>query len=376
MNYGALLFQNSRYEEALDTTKQALQIEMQVGNEPRQAMCLMNIGLIDYQMAKYDDTLVYQQRAVDLFQKLKKPYEMASNWNNLGLTYATIGEYDKALANYTPALDQARKVGDKEIIAATLDNMAALYLIQGRYGEALKTQQEAVDNAQQLQEQSGTFLAETKADYANVLIHLGRDQDAQKILDESLKASLSTQSESLTAKTLNFQGEGFYFSGDFKSARPLLERAQRSAAKAKDHMQSLNARLTLAKLSIQEGHPEPALAITRDLIKEASDLGLKYTATDASITLGEALLAAKDSPKARQELESALRKSEDLGMVSLQPRAHYLLSETLRNTASGPEAEMHLKKAAALVEQMRQESHSDTLLDRLDLKPIVSETRK
>jgi len=376
INYGAMLFQNSRYEEALDTTKQALQIEMQVGNEPRQAMCLMNIGLIDFQMAKYDDTLVYQQRAVDLFQKLKKPYEMASNWNNLGLTYATMGDYDKALANYLPALDQARKVGDKEIISATLDDLAALYIIQGRYGEALKTQQEAVENAQQLQEQSGAFPAEIKADYAYVLIHLGRGPEAQKILDDSLKVSLSARSESLTAKTLNFQGQGFYYAGDFKSARPLLERAERSAAKAKDRVQSLNARLTLARVSILEGHADAAAASTKDLVKEANDLGLKYTVTDASITLGEAMLAAKDFAKARQELESALRKSEDLGIVSLQPRAHYLLSQALRHAGNGPEADLQLQKAAALVEQMRQESHSDTLLDRLDLKPIVSETRK
>jgi tetratricopeptide (TPR) repeat protein len=376
INYGAMLFQNSRYEEALDTTKQALQIEMQVGNEPRQAMCLMNIGLIDFQMAKYDDTLVYQQRAVDLFQKLKKPYEMASNWNNLGLTYATMGDYDKALANYLPALDQARKVGDKEIISATLDDLAALYIIQGRYGEAQKTQQEAVDNAQQLQEQSGAFLAEIKADYAYVLIYLGRGPEAQKILDDSLKVSLSARSESLTAKTLNFQGQGFYYAGDFKSARPLLERAERSAAKAKDRVQSLNARLTLARVSILEGRADAATASAKDLVKEANDLGLKYTVTDASITLGEAMLAARDFAKARQELETALRKSEDLGIVSLQPRAHYLLSQALRHAGNGPEADLQLQKAVALVEQMRQESHSDTLLGRLDLKPILSETRK
>jgi serine/threonine protein kinase/tetratricopeptide (TPR) repeat protein len=376
VNYGTLLFQNGRYDDALTTTKQALQIEMQMGNESRQGLCLMNIGLIYFQMAKYDDALMYQQRAVDQFQKLKKPSELAQNWNNLGLTYASIGQLDKALANYVLALDQARKIGDKLAVSATLDDMAALYLVQGRYGEALKTQQEAVDNAQQLQEQSGPYLAETRADYANVLNRMGRSSEAEKILDDSLKIALSTQSESLAAKTLNFQGESFYFRGDPKSARPLFERAERSAAKAKDRMQSLDARLNLARVSVQDGHPAAAAALSGSLVKEAGELGLKYTATDASILLGEALLASKDYGHARQALESALRKTEDLGMIALQPRAHYLLSQALRNTGNKDDAEMHLKKAAALVEQMRRESNSDALLERVDLKPIVAEARK
>jgi eukaryotic-like serine/threonine-protein kinase len=376
INFGALLFLNGRYEEALNTTKQALQIEMQLGHEPRQALCLMNIGQNYFQMAKYDDALMYQQRAVDQFQKLNKPYELALNWNNLGLTYATIGQFDKALSNYVLALEQARKSGDKVAISATLDDMAALYVVQARYGEALKTQQEAVDNAQQLQEQSGSLLVADKADYANILNHMGRGAEAQKTLEESLNAALAAKNESLAATILNFQGEGLCYRGDFKSARPLFERAQRSAAKAKDRLQSINARLNLAKVSIQEGRSAAAVAAAKDLIKEANALGLKYAATDGSLTLGEAMLASKDYAHARQELESALRKTQDLGMISLQPRAHYLLSQALRNTGNKPDADQHLKKAAELVEQMRQESHADALLERADLKPIVAEARK
>jgi eukaryotic-like serine/threonine-protein kinase len=376
INYGALLFQGGRYEEALNTTKQALQLEMQVGNEPRQALCLMNIGETDFQTSKYDDALMYQQRAVDQFQKLKKPYETSLNLNNLGLTYATLGQYDNAMTNYRLALDLARKVGDRQAIAATLDDTAALHLVAGKYGEALKTQEEAVSNAQQLQEQSGPFPAENRADYANILNRMGRVTEAQKILEESLKVATAAQSEALIAKTLNFQGEGFLYRGDFKSARPLFERAERSAAKAKDRMQSLNVRLNLAKASIQEGRPAAAVGPARDLVKEAGALGIKYLATDASMTLGDALIATKDYKGARQELESALRKTEDLGMVELQPRAHYLLSLGLRNTGNQPEADLHLKKATDLLEQLHKDSGSDALLERADLRAIVTDSRK
>jgi eukaryotic-like serine/threonine-protein kinase len=375
-NLGLLLSQEGRYEEALTNTKQALQIEMQTNNEPGQALCLMNIGLFSYQLAKYDDALAYQQRAVDSFQKLKKPIETALSLNNIGLIYATVGQFDQALSSYTLGLEQARKIGDKLTISAILDGLASLYLIQGRYGDALKSQQEAVNNAKQLQAESGAFFAEVNADYANVLNQVGRAEEAQKILNESLSAAQSAQNEDLAAKILNFQGEGFYYRGDFKSAPPLFERAQQSAAKAKDLLQSLNARLNLARTSVSEGHSAAVVGTLKGLVKEAEALGAKYIATQCSITLGDALLGTKDYTHAREELESALRKSEDSGMKSLEPRAHYLLSQALRASGNTVEADMHLKQASDLLEQMRQESHADTLLERSDLKPIVEAAHK
>ena len=376
LDFGAFLQDNGRFEEALANTKQALQIQMQLGNQPRQAMCLTNIGLINFQIAKYDDALMYQQRAVDLLQRLNMPTDLANNLNNLGNTYARIGQFDPALNSYLQALEQARKVGGKAQIAAISDSMAELFLIQGRYGAALKAQQESVNNAQLLEQQSGTFVAESQADYANVLNRLGRAAEAQKTLDESLGAARSAQNDALAAKILNFEGEGFYYRGDFKSARPLFERAQQSAAKAKDRIQTLTARLNLARVSVKEGHAATAVNTLKSLFKEADSLGVKYPATECSIALGEALLASNDYAHAQDVLESAVRKSEDLGMKSLLPEAHYLLSQALRKKGNISDADRHLQQAGQYVEQMRQESQSDALLQRADLKPIVKEAGK
>ncbi|MGC1977486.1 MAG: hypothetical protein WA671_12285, partial [Candidatus Sulfotelmatobacter sp.] len=83
-----------------------------------------------------------------------------------------------------------------------------------------------------------------------------------------------------------------------------------------------------------------------------------------------------DYTHAREELESALRTSDDLGIKSLQPRAHYLLSLALRASGNTADADAQLKQAADLLDQIRQESHADTLLERSDLKPIVEASHK
>ncbi len=376
LNFGDFLQGNGRFEEALTSTQQALQIQMQLGNQPRQAMCLINIGLMNFHIAKFDDALIYQQRAVDLLQKLNMPTELAANLNNLGLTYATIGQFEPALSSYLQALEQARKVGGKEQIAGISDGMAELFLIQGRYGAALKAQQEALKNAQQLEQQSGTFIAEIQADYGNVLNHLGRGKEAQKTLDETLNIAHSAQDDALAAKILGFQGENFYYQEDFKSARLQFERAQQSATKAKDRVQTLAARLNLARLSVKEGQAASAVSTLKGLRKDADALAVKYIATKCSIALGEAFLNAKDYSQAQDELQAAVRKSEDLGMKSLLPEGHYLLSEALRKRGNTVEADRHLQQAAQFVEEMRQESKSDSLLQRADLKPIVEQAKK
>ena len=114
----------------------------------------------------------------------------------------------------------------------------------------------------------------------------------------------------------------------------------------------------------------------KGLYKEADSLGVKYIATECAVALGEAFLNARDYARAQDELQSAVRKSEDLGMKSLLPEAHYLLSQALRKKGATAEADRHLQQAAQLVEQMRQESHTDALLQRADFKPILQETRK
>jgi len=375
LNFGYFLM-GIRNEEALRNMKQSLQIQMQLGNQPNQVKCLANIGAIYGLMAKYDDALVYHQQAVDLLHKVQMPGALATELNNVGVAYFMIGQFDQALQNYLQALDQARKAGSKDVIAEASDGIAELFAAQGRLGAALNAQQESVKNVQQLEQQSGAALAQSLADYAHILNQLGRGQEGQKTLDESLNAARSAQAEPMVAMILNFQGESFYYRGDFKSSRPLFERAQQSAVKAKDPIQSLTARLNLAKVSIKEGKAAAAVNTLKELRKEADSLGVKYIATKCSVALGNALLQAKDYAHAQDELQSAVRKSEDLGMKSLLPEGHYLLSQTLRKRGDTADADRHLQQAAQLVEEMRQESKSDSLLQRADLKPIVEEAKK
>jgi tetratricopeptide (TPR) repeat protein len=148
------------------------------------------------------------------------------------------------------------------------------------------------------------------------------------------------------------------------------------ASHAKDHEEALKAKINLARLSIREGHAAAAIATLKGLTKDADAMGQKYLSAQCSLFLGAALVESRNYSQAQQEIEAVLRKSQDQGMKSLLPLAHYWLAMAFRGSGNKTDAASHFQQAAKIVEEMRQESHSDTLPEREDLKSILEEARK
>jgi len=375
LNLGNTLAGEGKYDEAIDLTKQALQVEIQLGQESGQAICLNNIGNLYLNQGHYDDALTYFQRSLDLRQKLKVAGDIAETMNNIGEAYRALGQYDKALDSYLHALDLSRNAGDKFHVGATSDSMASLFEAQGRYGAALNAQEDALKNFQELQQQD-VYTASIQADYGNALTLIGRFDDAKKSLEDALKLARSLKADPQIAQILVFQGERAFYSGDLKSGRPVFEQALQIASRAKDRETTLKAKFNLARLSILEGHATAAVGALKALVKDADSMGQKYLSAQCSLYVGVALVESKNYSQGRQEIEAVLRKAQDQGMKSLLPQAHYWLAVAFRDGGSKSDAATHFQQAAQLLEEMHQESRSDALLKREDLRLISQEAAR
>jgi tetratricopeptide (TPR) repeat protein len=133
----------------------------------------------------------------------------------------------------------------------------------------------------------------------------------------------------------------------------------------------LISRLALARLAVKEGRNAEAIAALKKLVQDADAARFKYASAESSLYLGEALLNSRNYAAARQELESAARKSESLGLKALLAKCDYLLGVTLRASGNQAEAVRRFLDASKLLQEMRQESKSDALLKRADLKQIA-----
>ena len=182
------------------------------------------------------------------------------------------------------------------------------------------------------------------------------------------------KSQPLVAQTLNFQGDGALYRGDFKSAHTLYEQALEAVSRTKDRDKALISEIGLANVAIQEGSSAAAITSLKSLAQEADSLGLKYLSAQCSTYRAEALLASRDYARAQQELESAMGKAEKLGLRELLAKNEYLLATALRLTGNGTEASGHYREALRLLEEIRKDAGSDKVMHRTDLNSVYAES--
>ncbi len=373
LNLGTFYYARGRYDNALESTKEAFQLYTELGDENRQALCLSNIGAYYVAQGQFGDGITYYQRALQLRERLKIPGEMAETLYNLADAYAQSARYDEALDHYMRALELWRSVGNKEGVAVASNGMGTLFTYQGRFGAALSAQEEALKTIRELQ-QRNFWLGEILAGYGNALSLVGRSGDAEKPLEEALALARELGNEPLVAKVLNYQGDRYFYAGDSKAARALYDQALQMAARTQDRQVTLLSKLNRAKLGVKEEQRQAAYNSLKSLGRDADGLGLKYLSVECSLYMGEALLTDKKYARARGELDLTLRNSEKLNLRALQARAHFLLAKALAAGGDESAAARHSQKARELLEEMRKEAGTDTLLQRSDLKPIHAET--
>src|SRR5262249_6601965 len=207
-------------------------------------------------------------------ERLKSPTDIAQSYHNLAETTAKIGQYDQALGHYLRAIELKRNAGDKRGAAQESYGMATIFEDQGRYGAALKSREDALKTFRELQDRS-RWMAEILAGYGISLGEVGRSADARTNLEEALKIAKESKSDAVITRTLNFQGDNLFYSGDLKGARSRYEEALPIATRINDQSQILLTKANIARLDVKEGKSQSAIPRLRELSTAADALGLK-----------------------------------------------------------------------------------------------------
>jgi tetratricopeptide (TPR) repeat protein len=375
INLGTFYDDRGQYDQGLQLFKESLQIQRDTGNQNFEALCLNNIGSVYLAKGQYEDAQTYFERALQLREKLKVSGDIADSVHNLAETSSKRGDYEQALGYYLRALELRRTGGDKRGAAIESYSMGALFEYQGRYGAAVNAKEEALKTFRTLQDRS-FWLAEILSGYGSALSQIGKGDEAQKNLEEALDLARQLNNQGLVAQTLDFQGERFYYQGDFKNARSLFEQSLQASARVTDRNVVLRAKLNLAKVAVRDGRGQAAVKGLRELVDESNKLGLKYLAVESSIYLAQSLFDAKDYAGARRELEGAAAISEKLGLRTLLAQSHYLLAAVLSRTDRAVDAARHSAEARRIAEDIRKEANSDQLAKRIDLAPLFGDSTR
>jgi tetratricopeptide (TPR) repeat protein len=369
MSLGEMERRLGNYDEALTLTRQALRIQVETNDELNQSTSLNNIGAIYYMQGNYDDALVYYQRSLEIRKRLDAPMYLSTTLHNLGETYGIMGRFDEAQDHFLRALELYRDLGDERGIADESGYLSRVFALQGRYGAALESIEQAVESFRRLGDESLWFV-EALAWNGQVLNLIGRAESAAPILEEALAMANERGDPWVLTQTLNFEGDRHFFQGDFTAARQEYSKALEVASDSGDPLWELTSKLNLAKVDTETGGARKSLKVLDEAADEARALGLKVLAAECAIRSGEALLAAGEADRGREDLARALQEGEDLVPPDLRARGHYLLAAALSATGDERAADPHATKSAALLAAMLKEPGNETLKQRLDLRPV------
>jgi tetratricopeptide (TPR) repeat protein len=363
------------HEEALKMYKEALQLERDLGNESLQAICLNNLGSAYSAMGQFEVALTYFQQALQLREKSKVPQDIVEAVHNLGYTSASMGQYDQAISYYLRALDLRRSMDDPRGAAIESYSLGALFDYQGRFGAAIKSRQEALKAFRDIKDKT-SWMAKVVGGTAESLILAGRADEAQSYLDEALSLARELKIDGVLAETLGVQGDSFFYRGDLKAAQAWYSQALQAATRSKEPDTILMAKANLAKMAVPEKHSQEAMSSLRPLIRQADDLGMKYTSVESSMFVAEAMMQIHDLAHASQELVHALTLSEKLGMQPLSARAHYLLATIDMDSGKGSDAPSHFREVLRLLDVMKKDPGGEKLLQRADFKALYEGSTK
>lgn len=217
-------------------------------------------------------------------------------------------------------------------------------------------------------------MPEILGNYGEALVLAGRGDEAQGSLEEALSRAHELKNDGLVAQTLDFQGDAFFYRGNFQAARSLYEQSLQAANRSKNAQKILFAKIGLAEVEVREKNGRQAIPDLRKLIQQADDLSLKYSSGECSIFMGEAMMQSHDYAHARQELQRALLLADKFGQQPLSAHAHYLLATIARDAGNNTDAQDNYRSVISTLDTMKRDAGAEKLLQRSDLKLMYEDS--
>ena len=371
---GSFYGNHGKPDQALKYYTDALEVERQLGDQASQALCLNNIGSIKVDQGQYQDALTYLEQGYELRQKLNAPADVADSQHNLAEVNTKLGQYDAALQFYLKAIDTLRGINDQSGVAHEAHGMALIFADQGRYGAALGSMKNALDGIRQTKEMTA-FTAEIVGGWGDLLAQVGRGTEGKASLDEALNDARQIKDDAHVAMATDWEGDFYFYQGDYVRAREQYAQALGIAAKTADKETQLRSKVNLAKTDLALGHAAAAIPQLKKLGQDADALGLKAVSVECSVYLAQALLATKNDAGAEQTLTLAQARAENLGLRILQAKADSLEAALAAKSGKGAEAQRDSAEVVRILEGVSKEDGAGKVLERADLKGIYGDAK-
>ena len=332
--------------------REALALERSLGRVYEEGKVLNHLGLALHSQGELREALDFYEQALAVFERVgEQGLWKGKVLHNLAAVHMGLGEAEAALESHRQILALQRKLGDKRGEAQTLNSLGVLYNNLGEFGKALEAYAPALASFRQL----GDRVREAAVlhNLGVAFYGLGDYQRALAQLELALAIRREVGDRRGEVSSEVSLGHVRLILGEIAPALDAGQRAARLASETSNRNGEMLARLLLGQIGVAAGEPEAALAE----LSKARDLARQLENRLDEVTIlqltGQAYLALKQADQAVEVLEAAVDLARAVKTQARMVGALTALGRAERLRGRPVEARSRLEEALELIETVR-----------------------
>ncbi len=220
---GTVHWRKSEYKDAAMHYTSAIKYAKETNDSGMAGKVFVEMGNVYSDMGNMDKAIEYYKKSIPRLKNIRRYDEIARVLNNLGDGYMQKGDWDRAIEYFKRCEDTAASIGDLNQIAWAQFNSAEAYLRKGDVKKARELCEESMNSLSKMDDRIG--MASVYRVCGMVAMEEGRDVDAIKMLQKSVKMFKELEARHLLAMSEMELANAFARKGDVKHARKWYEEA-------------------------------------------------------------------------------------------------------------------------------------------------------
>ena len=297
---------NRQHLEAPPECQEAYEILLAAGNRAQAASCLQLMAEAQRLTGHNEESIPLYEQALRMFNEAGDREQTGVALVNLSLVFESAGKWDRAEESNRQAWQNFQAVNDRMNTGAAMANIADILVLRGHLREAADMYQQTW----KLGESNGWKRNEyCHIRYSLLSLMRGELQQARREVEPQIASLREYGADPWQL------GSALAVLGDIGSAEGDLVGARKSYQEALDVLKKANsplagARVSLAGLAMDEGHPEEAEMLLREAIAEFERDKSTGDEIDGYASLSRALLMRGKVVEARDAISHAFKLAD------------------------------------------------------------------
>jgi eukaryotic-like serine/threonine-protein kinase len=287
----------------------AFRIFLAAGNRLDAADAQRVIGDRQGSQGHSEQAIATYQRVLAILQELGEHEKTGLVLNNMAINFANEGKLDRAEKLYRMAKYHFEQAGDKGNAGIALGNIADILYLRGNLPGAAKLYQQTIEVEASMDRSAPGYAMYRLADLE---LAQGQPKKARDLATQAVDVMRPAHGELTGAMVV--LGDALMAQGDLAGARQQYQQTLETRQKLGAQGLVSESQVSLAELSLEEGHPELAEPLLRAAIAEFEKEKEIPDATSADTLLSRTLLTEGKLEEARKAIQHATelgRKSPD-----------------------------------------------------------------